>query len=226
MTKYLLNAAVLSAVLGLGASGATAAVFADKIDWSGSSNASGWDATIQTFTTSRSDPGNALGAPDQVGNSGKGFLSLGRGGAAVFGFATDFEKEANVFEVTFNCDGSPGSQNSDGACANWPESADIYVGSSWTPVAGAFGKTQLEGAGFAFVTNIPNGDANTPGGVTVTVGGPFTYLALVDTSDHGADGFDVDAVSVSPVPLPAAGLALLTALGGAAAAYRRTRKAS
>jgi hypothetical protein len=37
------------------------------------------------------------------------------------------------------------------------------------------------------------------------------------------DNFTMASIGVSPVPLPAAGLVLLTALGGAAAAYRRRK---
>lgn len=58
--------------------------------------------------------------------------------------------------------------------------------------------------------------------------GVFTHLMIVDTSvASGAtfDGFDIDSVEVSPVPVPAAGLLLGGALFGLGALRRRTRKA-
>jgi hypothetical protein len=55
------------------------------------------------------------------------FLSLGLGGTAVFSFGQAFESEATIFEVTFTCTG-------DGpACANYPEHAEVFVGSAYTP---------------------------------------------------------------------------------------------
>jgi hypothetical protein len=63
----------------------------------------------------------------------------------------------------------------------------------------------------------------------VTFNGPFTYLALIDTSkavgSESFDGFDVDSVGVQPVPAPAT-LGLLGAglLGlGGLARWRKAR---
>lgn len=79
----------------------------------------GFEATSQVNTTNRGDAGNALGAPDQVGNSEGGFYSLGRSGAAVFGFGAAFDFRANVFEVTFNC-----SSGSGATCSGFAETVD------------------------------------------------------------------------------------------------------
>ncbi|MGR3655540.1 VPLPA-CTERM sorting domain-containing protein, partial [Paracoccus sp. (in: a-proteobacteria)] len=61
----------------------------------------------------------------------------------------------------------------------------------------------------------------------------FEYIKLVDATlnEFGRsgttsfDGFDVDSVSVAPVPLPAAGLMLLAGLGGFGVMRRRQKKA-
>jgi hypothetical protein len=76
----------------------------------------------------------------------------------------------------------------------------------------------------------PSGAAQTSVGVWTEVTGLFTVtqngsyaldLAAVGTSD-GYGGF-IDNVSVAPVPLPAAGLLMVGALGGLAALRRRRR---
>ncbi len=54
--------------------------------------------------------------------------------------------------------------------------------------------------------------------------GSFDTLRLIDTtpgSSPSDDGYDVDAVGVSPVPLPAAGALLAGALGGMSLLRRR-----
>jgi hypothetical protein len=52
----------------------------------------------------------------------------------------------------------------------------------------------------------------------------YNRLRLVDNSPvvAGRDGWDIDAISVAAVPLPAAGLLLLAGLGGLAAFRRRS----
>jgi len=216
MIKSLATASVLA--LGLSTAAAEAAtVFATQIDV-GRFSGAGWDATLQTNTASRNDAGNALGAPDQVGNQGKGFFSLGLGQAAVFGFGTSFGTTATAFEVTFNC-----SLQSIGTCS-FAEKADVYAfNGSYTPFNGAFGVANLTSLGFTKVGSVLNGAGSTDAGASISIGGPFTYLALVDTSPGGSgrDGWDIDAVSVAAVPLPAAGLLLLGALGGLAVWRRR-----
>jgi hypothetical protein len=92
MFKTLITASAVA--LGLSAATAEAAtVFATQID-SGRLGGAGWDATVPTHRTSRNDAGNALGAPNQVGNQERGFFSLGLGGVAVLGFGTTFDTPA------------------------------------------------------------------------------------------------------------------------------------
>ena len=70
-------------------------------------------------------------------------------------------------------------------------------------------------------------------GGKVLAGMGFEYIKLVDATlnEFGRsgttsfDGFDVDSVSVAPVPLPAAGLMLLAGLGGFGVMRRRQKKA-
>lgn len=225
MMAYRLTAVALGAAAMIASAGSAMAVttFATTIDAGRSGVAGvGYEATAQSFSTNRNDPGNALGAPDQVGDAEGGFYSLGRGGAAVFGFGSTFDFSANVFEVTFGCEG-PGAGAS--TCSNFVETADVYaLSGAYSPFDGAFGVADLTSLGFVQVGSIGNGDANAPQGASVLISGPFNFLALVDTSRQGADGFDVDAVSVSAVPLPASLLLLLSAIGGMG--FLRARRAA
>jgi hypothetical protein len=218
----MIKSALLAATLALGAGAAQAAsVFATQIDAGRTGVAGiGWDAETQVFNTNRDDAGNALGAPDQVGNTEGGFFSMGNGQAVVLGFGTAFGTTANIFEVTFSCNGP---QTSGGFC-NFSESVDVYAfNGPYTPFDGTFGLGDLTALGFTFQASVPNGTANTAGGASVSIGGPFTYLALVDTSAAIGDGFDIDAVSVSAVPLPASALLLIAGLGGLGALRRFKR---
>ncbi|MFN3260290.1 MAG: VPLPA-CTERM sorting domain-containing protein [Pikeienuella sp.] len=193
---------------------AATTVFATQIDSGRTGAAELGFTTTPVDNTNRAAGGNALGAPDATfANSGGGFYSLGLGGAAVFGFGVDFGTQATVFEVTFGC---TGPQSPNGTCS-FVETADVYaLAGGYTPFDGAFGLSDLLSLGFQKVGSIPNGVANTAGGATIAISGPFSWLALVDTSPfvNGRDGFDVDAVSVSAVPLPASILFLLGGLGG------------
>ena len=143
---------------------------------------------------SRSNTANALGAPDGS------FYSMGLGGDITLGFGQVFNtSSANIksYEVTF------------GSIANYPESVDIFA--------------VLGGTVGDFIGSLSNVQANA--GVKLSYNGTFDALKFVDTSNPPGppnfDGFDVDAVGVNPVPLPAAGFLLLGALGGLGAMRRR-----
>ncbi|MBG6211862.1 hypothetical protein IWQ49_006558 [Labrenzia sp. EL_126] len=199
---------VVGTVISLGAGAANAApTFATQIDVGDAALASaGWDAMAQTNTPGRDNPGDALGAPDVVSDTEGGFFSIPQATAVVFGFGSAFSTAANIFEVTFGCGGPT---------CSFKESVDVYaLSGDYTPYDGAFDIGNLvNDLGFQFIASLPNGPANSPGGATVAINGTFSYLALVDTSS-GSGAFDVDAVSVTPVPLPAAGLMLLAGIGG------------
>ena len=120
----------------------------------------------------------------------------------------------SLIEITFNND------------PNWKEAVRIQVG--------------MKGDENSFITAEPNPFVNTS-----TAGNPvFSFKGIFDTvrltdltmALFGNDpnnastrlptgGFDVDSISVSAVPLPAAGFLLVGALGGLAA-LRRRRKAA
>ncbi|MEM8795984.1 MAG: VPLPA-CTERM sorting domain-containing protein [Pseudomonadota bacterium] len=146
----------------------------------------------------RDNPLNALGPANND------FFEIGFGSAIALTFGTTFNTDVTVFEVTF---GNP---------AGFPESADVFAGF---------------GGDFTFIDNIPNIDAQ--GGAILALGdvGVFDTIVIFDTSNPAdvgnaaTGGFDVDAVRVTPVPLPAAGLMLVGAIGGLAL-MRRRRKAA
>jgi hypothetical protein len=134
----------------------------------------------------RSDPDNALGAPD-----GK-FVSLGLGGELILTFGSSFTGPATLWEVT----GGDRSKHF--------EEVELYGGfnSVWT-----------------FLGTI----SNSVGMNNLFFAQTFNQLKLIDISPtfSNRDGFDVDSVSVSMIPVPAAGLLLITALGVVGAVRRR-----
>lgn len=139
------------------------------------------------------------------------FLSLGLGGIAVFSFGEPFIGPGAVVEVT------------NGDVNTYPESVEVYVGNSFTPGDFSLG-------GFTLVATILNTLAQSPGALfPIDLPGTFQYLLLRDITvgppnGVSTDGFDVDAIGVTVVPLPAgaallgSGLAALGFLG-----WRRKR---
>lgn len=143
----------------------------------------------------RVEPGRA-DVSAVLGEEDGTFFSLGFGGSVVLAFARPFRAIGKVFEVTYNDK------------SKHKETADVYAsndGVTWTLIA-------------SLQNHLSTSFSNS---------GIFTLLKIVDTSKVNAptfDGFDVDAVSVSPVPVPAAGLLLGGALLGLGS-LRRRRKA-
>jgi hypothetical protein len=126
------------------------------------------------------------------------FLSLGLGGSAVFDFGTAFRTSVTLTEVTF------------GNRAGHVESALVYG-------------LQVLGGPATLLGAITNSTSS----VTLAFDGVFQLLQVVDTSPalRGRDGFDIDAISVVAVPLPAAGGLLALGLIGGAAMLRRRKRA-
>lgn len=148
------------------------------------------------YDPARSDPNAVIGPADGV------FYSLGLGGNLVLDFGEQVGSPGMVTEVTFRLEG-------------YIEKMEIYVSSTL-----AF----LDAA----VATVSNQSAGVPGGAVVSFSSdPFRYVKLVDISPVvvGRDGFDVDSISFSPVPVPAAGLLLGGALFGLGALRRRAKKA-
>lgn len=153
------------------------------------------DAAARGTADGRDNAANALGATDGS------FFEIGFGSYIELTFGKLFDTSVSVFEVTFD------------DVAGWPESADLFVG-----IGGVFTK----------VAEISNLDAVS--GVVISLGaGLFDTIKLVDTTDTSLPvyagktfgGFDVDSVRVTPVPLPAGALLLVTAIGGLAMVRRK-----
>ena len=146
-------------------------------------------ATIYATSVDVYSPGTGITDPNRsvtsnaLGAPDGTFLSLGLGGSAVFSFGQTFGSPLTTTEITFNR-------------PNPPEFADVYVGDgvNWTLLGTA---------------------ANLVADSTFTFTGYFTKVLVVDKSRRvaNADGFDIDAIGVSPVPVPAAGLLLAGGLG-------------
>lgn len=146
------------------------------------------DTETTTANSNRQNAGNALGAADSK------FYSLGLGGTALLEFGQLFTGPSVVFEVTF------------GNVSNHPEQVNVYAGNT----------ASADINDFTLVGMISNAVAQS--GAEIEFMGTFQYLLLVDNSaalgTASQDGFDIDAVSVTAVPLPAAAWLFMTAIGG------------
>ncbi len=148
----------------------------------------------------RDNPLNALGSSDGS------FFELGFGSSADFTFGTRFDTSVSVFEVTF------------GTVSNWPESLQVFAG---------------DGGTFQLVGVLTNSAAQGGGALSLAGLGTFDTIRLIDTSPLSSSGqsdssgalggFDVDAVRISPVPLPAAAWLFGSALIGFVTIARRKR---
>ena len=185
-------------------------IYATEVDW--------FNNGTVTNLNDRDNPANALGAPDED------FLSLGQSsdgnpGFAVFGFGQNFLDEGRIWEFTFNCANG----------CDFLETAIIYVGTSSQYTMGQASRADqidlVTGLGGFFgeweeVGQVSNQNAQIDdGGAAISFAGEFTWLAIVDNTPSNSpspDGFDVNAIGVAPVPLPAAAWFLLTGLGGLA----------
>jgi hypothetical protein len=154
----------------------------------------------------RDDPLAAIAGPDGS------FFSLGFGGLAVFDFGSLIAAgEISIFETTNSCVATASG------CFRHLESVEVFVSDSY--VAGS-----LDVSGFVSLGSINNADAEA--GVTL-YGTGFRYVALIDTTpiDGGSfDGFDIDAIAVTEVPLPMSGMMLLSGLFGAGVLMRRAQR--
>ncbi len=173
-----------------------------------------------TVGRGRDDTRAALGAPEPTRDGVVNFLSLGRGGAAIFDFGVWFGGSAIIHETTWGDQATAGRR--------YPEAAEIFVGADHDFGSGADpARIRRDFVGVGAVTN----GAAVFGALIDLPTGAFRYLAVIDASRRGSgNGFDVNAVGVQPTPAPIplpAGLALL---GAAAAALglvaRRRRRAA
>jgi hypothetical protein len=203
-------AAIAAFLMMSGVANAASVHYATAIDWSN-------NGTVGS-SNGRNVAANALGAPD-----GR-FLSLGltarngsNPGFAVFDFGQVFTGPGFVFETTFRCSVSGAT------CAGHREQVEVWLGTDY-----AFGSNDLSDVLDDF-TRLPDliGNAEAQGGASFQFDGSFRYLALVDRSgvlrNGSVDGFDVDAIGVTPVPVPAALPLMAAALAGLGLVARRRR---
>lgn len=186
------------AALAVSAAGANAATFATDVISYTPGQCKNFNPAVCPVApgSERYDPASALGAADNK------FFALGLGGNITLGFGKTFGAPNNVstYEVTYSRD------------TGHDEAVEVYA------VLG--GVESLLGT----LTNVV-------GSATLLATMPFEYIKLVDVTktvfpnSSSFDGFDVDAVSVAAVPLPAAGAMLLAGLGGFAALRRRKNAA-
>lgn len=199
MNKFKLLAAGIAFAATSSAANA-AVLYANKVIDDMTSYGACHGSTSECASNDRQDAENALGAPDTS------FYALGYGGTLTVGFAKELIsgiQNVFTFEVTF------GSVEK----ARHFEAADVY--------------SILNG-----VETLLGRILNVNGGGEVQSKGPFEYIKLVDATEDqygkgttSFDGFDVESISIAPVPLPAAGGMLLLGLGGMAALRRRNKAA-
>ena len=200
-------AKIFSALLGAGvlaltAGGASAAsmTFANSV----MKNPGGESANVQCNTALRTDICNTLGEDDGdfAGGVGNGFFSLKNAQSLTFDFGANFTGPIYVYEVT-----GGSVQNHQEAAVLQLVATDL-LGENYTKTIFNTEGTKVSGTSSRYEI------------VFDSVGGPFQSILIQDLSGT-EDGFDLDAIAVSAVPIPAAGLMLLAGLGGLAAARRR-----
>ncbi len=209
-----------AAFLAVSTLSASAVTFATAVDW----------ANNGTVPAGRDNPNAALGAPDGP------FLSLGltnadgsNPGFAVFTFGGPISgsNALTVIETTFVCNGAGPS------CNNHFEEVEILIGQAGEYDFGTHDITDLSD----FVSLGFLGNADAQGGTSLVINGAFTYIAFIDRSLAGAaaagvgfpflssDGFDIESIAISIVPVPASLALMLTAIGGLGLLAARRRAA-
>ena len=134
-----------------------------------------------------------------LGKADNVFYSMGVGGDITLGFGALATGDVSVWEVTF------------GEISEHVEIVDVYAIFEGTETKVGSVSNDVSQKGFA-----------------LTFSGVFDALKLVDVSplDGGTkDGFDLDAVSVQKVPVPASALLLLGGIAGLGALRRKAKKA-
>lgn len=212
MKLKLLAAAAATTLFGAAANAATISpVFADCD--AGVANTTEAEATVMCGGSGRADASAVnLGAPDGA------FYSLGidfddgYGGIAAFEIDPMFTGPAVVVEVTFTP--SPHA-----------EAANVFVA-----LADAFG--DLDMSTLTQVGIVTNGEGGLVAPITtVNFTGYWNFIAFQDISatyypgTGSKDGFDLDSISVTTVPLPAGVLLLGGAVAGLGALRRRKAQA-
>lgn len=178
---------VAGALVVSGAAANAATIFADTVVDYTQGFCTGAALGCDAYDQTRYDENNALGAPDGD------FTALGFGGSIELTFsAAPFPGgTASTYEITTN------------RTNGHDEAAEVYavLNGVVSPLLGV-------------ITNTPSGVGS------VIVNGQFDSILIVDITKSvfanttSFDGFDVDAVGISAVPLPATALMLLAGIGG------------
>lgn len=194
-----LSAVAFAALVAGGASAATQEFGSNNFDDGWASFIRYDDAANRGTANDRDNPANALGS------NTSDFFEIGFGSYVDLKFGSVFTSPGTLIEVT------------NGTVSNWPESVDIYVGNDG------------DAGSFFMVGSLDNTAAQNPGGEFTFAGGPFDTVRLVDTSTFptsGSGGWDIAAVRVSAVPVPAALPLLVAGIGAFGFIARRKRKAA
>ena len=212
MKLKLLAAAAATTMFGAAANAATITPVLADCD-AGLSNTPAAEASVMCGGAGRADASAVnLGAPDGAFYSLGIDFADGLGGGAVFAIDPMFTGPAAVVEVTFTP--SPHA-----------EAAEVSV--ALADAFGNFDASTLQSVGF-----VDNGEGGLVAPTTsVSFSGYWNFIVFQDVSamyypgTSSEDGFDIDSVSVTTVPLPAGALLLGGALAGLGAMRRRKSKA-
>lgn len=226
MKKCLVSAAVASLSLMAG-SVASAAIFVQD---AASTRAGSVDDGVANGN--RLNTYNVVGAPDSVQDQTFGFFSMGNDELLFLDFGQEFVDPATVYEVTFGCS-LVGDE-----CRGFRERINVYAVSSLLDFGSFVTNTtnalpsNLTGVDLGtlfteweLLGDLGNGEAQGGGSVSLGGAGPFTYLILQDVSTKQQDGFDIDAVSVSQIPVPGAALLFGSVVAGGLMRRARRNKA-
>ena len=134
------------------------------------------------------------------------FFSLGLGGSLVIQFDPKFKGNTSVVEIT-----------NGGVSSSHDEKVEIF-GSNDGNIFTSLGFADNQ-------SGINDGTRGTK--TTISFAGTYAYLGFLDISKAAfpntgsTDGFDIDAISVSSVPLPASALLLMAGVAGLGAMRKR-----
>ncbi|WP_421902326.1 VPLPA-CTERM sorting domain-containing protein [Maridesulfovibrio sp.] len=206
MRKYIL----LIICIGVVVFGVTAhaSTFANDVDYFMGSGLSASSVRANSLNSLGSYDAPAVDGQNIAVGGNYNFLSLGMGGSAVFSFGSTFTGAVTIYETTWN---RPNNHNE--YAQVWGGTADVMSDS---------GINLGSDAWVLLSPSIYNQNVDSSGGQTVFTNGIYSYLKITDITGSvqggtNGDGFDINAVSVTPTPIPGAvwllGAGLVTLVG-------------